>query len=40
MPVTAIFTAEYVPEKWASYTKKNYAYCEGGEAWEVVQGRG
>ena len=39
-PVTAIFAEEDVPEKWASYTRKNYAYFEGGEARKVAQGRG
>ena len=34
-PVTAIFPEEDVPGKWASYTRKNYAYFEGGEAREV-----
>jgi NAD-dependent dihydropyrimidine dehydrogenase PreA subunit len=39
-PVTAIFTEEDVPEEWASYTKKNYAYFEGGEKRVVARGRG
>ncbi len=39
-PVTAIFAEEDVPEKWASYTKKNYVYFEGGEEREVARGRG
>lgn len=39
-PVTAIFAEEDVPENWASYTRKNYAYFEGGAAREVAQGRG
>ena len=39
-PVTAIFAEEDVPEEWASYTKKNYAYFEGGEAREVAHGPG
>ncbi len=39
-PVTAIFPEEDVPEEWASYTKKNYAYFEGGEKREVAAGRG
>ena len=39
-PVTAIFAEEDAPEKWASYTKKNSAYFEGGEARQVAQGRG
>lgn len=39
-PVTAIFAEEDVPSEWASYTKKNYAYFEGGEAREVAPGRG
>ena len=39
-PVTAIFPEEDVPEEWASYTKKNYAYFEGGEQREVAAGRG
>ncbi|MGH7613558.1 MAG: 4Fe-4S dicluster domain-containing protein [Gemmatimonadales bacterium] len=39
-PVTAIFPEADVPEKWASYTMKNSAYFEGGEAREVTQGRG
>ncbi len=38
-PVTAIFTEEDVPEEWANYTKKNYAYFEGGEKREVARGR-
>lgn len=39
-PVTAIFVEEDVPSEWASYTKKNYAYFEGGEDREVARGRG
>ena len=39
-PVTAIFAEEDVAEKWASYTKKNYVYFEGGEEREVARGRG
>ncbi len=39
-PVTAIFPEEDVPEQWASYTQKNYAYFEGGVQREVAQGRG
>ncbi len=39
-PVTAIFAEEGVPSEWASYTKKNYAYFEGGEDREVARGRG
>ncbi len=39
-PVTAIFAEEDVPDKWASYTKKNYVYFEGGEEREVAGGRG
>ncbi len=39
-PVTAIFAEEDVPEKWASYTKKNYVYFEGGEERDVARGRG
>ena len=39
-PVTAIFPEEDVPEEWASYTRKNYAYFEGGEEREVARGRG
>jgi hypothetical protein len=38
-PVTAIFTEEDVPQKWASHIKKNYAYFEGGEARKVAQGK-
>ncbi|MCH7565686.1 MAG: ferredoxin family protein [Gemmatimonadetes bacterium] len=39
-PVTAIFVEEDVPNEWASYTKKNYVYFEGGEEREVARGRG
>ena len=39
-PVTAIFVEEDVPNEWASYTKKNYAYFEGDEEREVARGRG
>ncbi len=39
-PVTAIFVEEDVPQEWASYTKKNYVYFEGGEEREVARGRG
>lgn len=39
-PVTAIFAEEDVPSEWASYTKKNYGYFEGGEDREVARGRG
>ncbi len=39
-PVTAIFVEEDVPSEWASYTRKNYAYFEGGEDREVARGRG
>ena len=39
-PVAAIFTEEDVPNEWASYTKKNYVYFEGGEEREVARGRG
>ncbi len=39
-PVTAIFAEEDVPSEWASFTKKNYAYFEGGEDREVARGRG
>ena len=39
-PVTAIFAEEDVPEKWASYTKKNYVYFEGDKEREVAGGRG
>ena len=39
-PLPAIFPEEDAPEKWASYTKKNAAYFEGGEARDVAQGRG
>ncbi len=39
-PVTAIFAEEDVPSEWASYTRKNYAYFEGGEDREVARGRG
>ncbi len=39
-PVTAIFAEEDVPTEWASYTRKNYAYFEGGEDREVARGRG
>ncbi len=39
-PVTAIFTEEDVPGEWASYTKKNYVYFEGGEKRVVARGRG
>ncbi len=38
--MTAIFPEEDVPEKWASYTKKNYEYFEGSVQREVAQGRG
>ncbi len=38
-PVTAIFPEEDVPEEWTSYTKKNYAYFEGGAQREVAPGR-
>ena len=39
-PVTAIFAEEDVPSEWASYTRKNYAYFEGGKNREVARGRG
>ena len=39
-PVTAIFAEEDVPSEWASYTRKNYAYFEGGKDREVAPGRG
>ena len=39
-PVTAIFPEADVPETWASYIRKNYAYFEGGAAREVGRGRG
>ena len=37
-PVTPIFPEQDVPEEWASYSKKNYEYCEGGEERVVAQG--